>query len=96
LWRLSVPSTTGPLPLAGTPLIEWGGAQRWLRGEADAALVREVARKAGGHATLFRDGDRAAGVFSPLPAPLAAIQRRLKTAFDPHGVFNRGRLFPDL
>ena len=24
------------------------------------------------------------------------IQQRLKHAFDPHGVFNRGRLFPDL
>jgi glycolate oxidase FAD binding subunit len=95
LWRLSVPPTTGPLELPGAALIEWGGAQRWLRGELEAARVMEVAQVAGGHATLFRGGDRRS-VFTPLPAPLATIHRRLKTAFDPHGVFNRGRLLPDL
>jgi glycolate oxidase FAD binding subunit len=95
LWRLSVPPTTAPLDLPGATLIEWGGAQRWFRGERDAAQVRAVAQRSGGHATLFRGGDRA-GVFTPLPAPVAAIHRRLKTAFDPHGVFNRGRLLPEL
>ena len=96
LWRLSVPSTTAPLDLPGKTLVEWGGAQRWLRGDRDPAVVRDLARRAGGHATLFRGGDRAAGVFTLLPGPLAAIHRRLKDAFDPHGVFNRGRLLPDL
>ncbi|MGE0673986.1 MAG: glycolate oxidase subunit GlcE, partial [Methylibium sp.] len=51
---------------------------------------------AGGHATLFRGGDKAAGVFTPLSAPLQRIQRELKREFDPAGVFNRGRLYPDL
>jgi glycolate oxidase FAD binding subunit len=37
LWRLSVPSTTGALVLGGDQLIEWGGAQRWLRANGDAA-----------------------------------------------------------
>jgi glycolate oxidase FAD binding subunit len=96
LWRLSVPPTTVPLGLPGETLIDWGGAQRWLRGAWDPAVLREQARKVGGHATLFRGGDRAAGVFTPLLGPLAAIHRRLKDAFDPHGVFNRGRLLPDL
>jgi glycolate oxidase FAD binding subunit len=95
LWRLSVPPTAGPLDLPEATLIEWGGAQRWFRGERDAAQARAVAQRAGGHATLFRGGDRA-GAFTPLPAPMAAIHRRLKTAFDPHGVFNRGRLLPEL
>jgi glycolate oxidase FAD binding subunit len=96
LWRLSVPSTTPPVDLPGNTLIEWGGAQHWLCGEYEPRLLREAAQRAGGHATLFRGGDRNAGVFSPLPGPLAAIHRRLKAAFDPHGVFNRGRLLPDL
>ncbi|MDR3685028.1 MAG: glycolate oxidase subunit GlcE [Geothrix sp.] len=96
LWRLSLPPTTPPLDLPGDSLIEWGGAQRWLRGELDATALRDRARRAGGHATLFRGGDRTSGVFTPLPEPLAAIHRRLKAVFDPHGVFNRGRLFPDL
>jgi glycolate oxidase FAD binding subunit len=95
LWRLSVPSTTVPLELPGETFLEWGGAQRWLRGDRDPLALRELARRAGGHATRFRGGDRA-GAFTPLPAPLAVIHRRLKEAFDPHGVFNHGRLLPDL
>jgi glycolate oxidase FAD binding subunit len=95
LWRISVPSTTPPLDLPGATLVEWGGAQRWLRGDHDPSALRDLAGGAGGHATWFRGGDRVAGVFTPLPKPLAALQRRLKATFDPHGVFNRGRLFPD-
>jgi glycolate oxidase FAD binding subunit len=96
LWRVSVPSTTAPLNLPGTTLIEWGGAQRWLRGAGDPRVLRDAVCKAGGHATLFRGGDRTAGVFTPLSGPVAVIRRRLKDAFDPHGVFNRGRLLPGL
>jgi glycolate oxidase FAD binding subunit len=96
LWRVGVPSVTPPLGLGAT-LIEWGGSQRWLRG-GDPAAIRAAAEKAGGHATLFR-GDpvlkAAAGVFQPLSPPLARIHRNLKTAFDPHGVLNPGRMYPD-
>jgi len=96
LWRLSVPSTRASLTLLEHTLIEWGGAQRWLRGDWEPVQLRELAQRAGGHATLFRGGDRVMGVFAPLPAPLADIHQRLKSAFDPHGVFNPGRLLPDL
>lgn len=55
---------------------------------------------AGGHATLFRavsvDEARMAGVFHPLSIPVAAIHRRLKNEFDPEGVLNPGRMYPDL
>ncbi|MBN9422526.1 MAG: glycolate oxidase subunit GlcE [Candidatus Accumulibacter sp. 66-26] len=100
LWRLSVPSLTPPLDLPGAQLIEWGGAQRWLRGgeAATPAAIRQAAQRAGGHATLFRAGagERSVSdVFQPLSAPLARIHRNLKTAFDPHGVFNPGRMYPD-
>ena len=98
LWRLSLPSVTPPLDLPGAQLVEWGGAQRWLRGVQDVARLREAAAKAGGHATLFRGGSgdlRAGGVFAPLPAPLMEVHRRLKQSFDPYGVFNPGRLYPE-
>jgi glycolate oxidase FAD binding subunit len=95
LWRLSLPSAAAPLELAGAPLIEWGGALRWLRSRADAATVRAAAAAAGGHATLFRGGDKAAGVFAPLAPALARLHRELKAAFDPAGVLNPGRLYPD-
>ena len=96
LWRLSLPSTAAPLDLPGAPLIEWGGAQRWLKSDAPAATLREAAARAGGHATLFRGSDKSAGAFQPLPAPLMAIHRNLKRNFDPQGLFNPGRLYSEL
>jgi glycolate oxidase FAD binding subunit len=92
LWRLSVPATTAPLKLSGEQLLEWGGAQRWICTTAPAAVLREVAQAAGGHAVLFRSADKSAGVFAPLKPPLDRIQRELQRAFDPDGVFNPGRL----
>ena len=96
LWRLSVPSATPPLRLQGEQMIEWGGALRWLHSHADARTVREAAKRAGGHATLFRGGDKAVGVFQPLAPALMKIHRELKREFDPQGIFNRGRMYPDL
>jgi glycolate oxidase FAD binding subunit len=95
LWRLSLPTIAPPLALPGTQLIEWGGAQRWLRSDADAATIRTAVSRAGGHATLFRGGDRDAGVFQPLAPAVHAIHRQLKNVFDPAGVFNRGRMYKD-
>jgi len=96
LWRISVPSAAPPLRLPGEPLIEWGGALRWLYSQADARTVREAAKRAGGHATLFRGGDKSVGVFQPLSPALMKIHRELKREFDPQGIFNRGRMYPDL
>ncbi len=96
LWRMSVPSVTPPLALRGEQLIEWGGSLRWLASNADARTVREAAARAGGHATLFRAPDKSAGVFTPLAPALAKIHRKLKQAFDPAGVFNPGRMYPEL
>ncbi|MBK1681071.1 glycolate oxidase subunit GlcE [Rhodocyclus tenuis] len=103
LWRLAMPPTTpaladGGYGLSDETLIEWGGALRWLRG-GDPDAIRTAAADAGGHATLFRADAAlrsAVGVFSPLPPALAAIHRRVRNAFDPHGVFNPGRLYPDM
>jgi len=95
LWRLSVPSHTPPLELPGEQLIEWGGALRWLRSSAPARRIREAVARAGGHATLFRAADKSAGAFHPLAAPLLEIHRKLKLAFDPQGIFNPGRMYPE-
>lgn len=98
LWRLSVPSTTGALVLGGPQMIEWGGAQRWLRAGGDAATaqaIRRTAQACGGHATLFRGGDKGVGVFQPLAPALARIHARMKNAFDPARIYNPGRLMPE-
>ncbi len=111
LWRLSLPpasaaEVTAPLGV-GEPVVEWGGALRWLRGDFAAVRVREVASTAGGHATLFRPGVQGRaqegvqgapvdGVFSPLSDISLRLHRNLKHAFDPAGILNPGRLYPDL
>lgn len=95
LWRLSLPSTAPALELPGRQTVEWGGALRWLASTGDAAPIRARAAQLGGHAAAFRGGDRKGEVFQPLSAPLATVHRRLKQAFDPAGIFNPGRLYPE-
>ncbi len=93
LWRVSVPQTAEAIALPHPQLIEWGGGLRWVSGEVDALSIRSTAERLGGHATLFRGGDKAAGVFQPLPPALAKIHRRLKEAFDPAGILNPRRMY---
>ena len=96
LWRVSVPTVAAPLQLPGEQMIEWGGAQRLLKTGADAATIRAVAAAAGGHATLYKGGDKSVGVFQPLAPAVARIHRNLKNAFDPAGIFNPRRMYTDL
>jgi len=95
LWRLSLPTVAPPLALPGEQMIEWGGALRWLKTTADATTVRSVAANAGGHATLYKGGDKSVGVFQPLAPAVARIHRNLKNAFDPAGIFNPRRMYSD-
>ncbi len=98
LWRLSIKSTTRPLSFPGQQLIEWHGALRWLLCDdmADAEIIRQAAKAAGGHATLFRGNDARSQVFHPLDPGMMTIHRALKQKFDPAGIFNPGRLYPVL
>jgi glycolate oxidase FAD binding subunit len=96
LWRLSLPSTAPAMQLEGRQFVEWNGGLRWLKSGIDAAVVREAALRAKGNATLFRAEDRRASCIAPLAPVLERVHRELKAAFDPAGIFNRGRLLPGL
>ena len=96
LWRLSVPPTTPALALPGESLIEWGGALRWLKTDADASSIRAVTASTGGHAVLLRNGDQNGEIYQPLSAGLLHLEQRLKAAFDPAGIFNPGRLYAQI
>lgn len=100
LWRLSLPSTAPALALPYAPLIEWHGGLRWLWAPLSSqAQLRQAATDVGGNAMLFRAPDQdktgAAARFHPLTPVLAQIHQRLKAEFDPAGIFNRGRMYPD-
>lgn len=100
LWRLAVRPTAPPLTVShrlggDAQWIEWGGAVRWLISDRPAATLREAAKSAGGHATLFRGTAPHDGAFTPLAPALLAVHRNLKQRFDPRGIFNHGRLYPD-
>ena len=100
LWRLSLPQTAPVLDLPESPLIEWHGGQRWVRAEAKHAdQLRQVAREAGGHATLFiaayASDKGSVARFDALKPPLDRIHRNLKAQFDPAGIFNPNRMSKD-
>ncbi len=93
LWRVSLPQTAEAITLPHPQLVEWGGGLRWVSGELDVLSIRSTAERLGGHATLFRGGDKAVGVFQPLQPALLKIHRRLKQAFDPAGILNPRRMY---
>jgi len=83
--------------------LDWGGGLLWVAvratGDAGAAAIRQAIRgpdgNATGHATLLKASPglrRAIAVFEPQPAPLAALSRRVKDAFDPAHILNPGRI----
>lgn len=94
LWRLSVPPAGGwrvAAELAGEALYDWAGGLVWLLTEAEAPQVRAAAEALGGHALRLRGSGPA---FPPLAGPLAALNARVKAAFDPLEVLNPGRMAP--
>ncbi|MDE2402942.1 MAG: glycolate oxidase subunit GlcE [Burkholderiales bacterium] len=93
LWRISVPPTAAPLGLPGEQLNEWFGAQRWVCTAVPAATVHEVAARAGGHAQAFVSQPAQSLVHAASMSPLLRqLHQRVQHSFDPHGVFNTGRL----
>jgi glycolate oxidase FAD binding subunit len=93
LWRLHVPPAESALRLQAEPMIEWNGLQRWYA--LDSTAVRDAAAAAGGYATLFRHAGTGEAVFTRPDPPLLGLHASLKKVFDPGGILNRGRMYPD-
>ena len=99
LWRLSVPATAPvlTLPAGAQPLVEWHGALRWVQAPHSAGdALREAAHAVGGSASVFIAAgafpESAGGKFGLKSSALEHIHARLKTSFDPAGIFNPGRV----
>jgi glycolate oxidase FAD binding subunit len=83
--------------------LDWGGGLVWASvaevADGGAQAIRRAIRgpdgHGTGHATLVKGSPtlrRAVAVFEPQPAPLAALSRRVKDAFDPAHILNPGRM----
>ena len=98
LWRCSHQPTTERYgdDTTDNQLIEWGGALRWVKQEAD---LHAAAASHQGHATRYplnsSDGTTT-DIFQPLQAGILKLHKNLKQAFDPANIFNPGRLYSDL
>ncbi len=94
LWRISLPPGHPHLHIPGDWLFDWGGGQRWLLSDAAPEEIRSLVRDTGGHATWIQGAPEGAEIFqTPLP-PLMRLHDRIKRAFDPLRIFNRGRMYP--
>ncbi|API60233.1 FAD-linked oxidase [Tardibacter chloracetimidivorans] len=100
LWRVNVPPSKGSAVVAALRpsgarwMFDWAGGLVWVAFDGDPALVRTAAADAGGHALLVRGPASlraAVPTFHP-PAPgVAALEARVRRAFDPDGIFETGR-----
>ncbi len=93
IWRLSLPTQACP-DLSGETLIDWGGQQWWLRSDAPIKEIQFAAAKAGGHATLFKGGDRSGEVFHPLSDTMMQLHENVRLSFDPKRILNPGAQYP--
>ena len=106
LYRLALPAACRSITIPGAGdemILEWHGQQRWIRASGDEATfktIKALANSHGGHATRFRQGtnvDPSYQRFTLLSEQahskaLEAVQERLRSAFDPTGVFATKRL----
>ncbi|RLQ89347.1 glycolate oxidase subunit GlcE [Notoacmeibacter ruber] len=106
VWRISMkPSDAHEAVMAlrmeagASAFYDWQGGLAWVRmegGNTMSGLVRKAVQdNGGGHATLIRATDserRFAVPFQPLDKPLAILEKRVREAFDPQGIFNPGRM----
>lgn len=100
LWRVSVPAGRSPellealSPFGPRWLMDWAGGLVWLGLEGEGAPVRATAEALGGHAFLARAPEALrlrTPMLHPQPAAVAALETRVRRAFDPMGVFETGR-----
>jgi glycolate oxidase FAD binding subunit len=93
--RIALPQTCDDF-LPADQLIEWGGAQRWLRGNVSLDELRREVERRNGTACAYLGATEAESVFHPLNASMLALHRNLKVSFDPAAILNPGRLYPGL
>ncbi len=100
VWRAFVPPAAAAKVAAEIDpplwLADWAGGLLWIASVPGTDTVREVVRRAGGHAILLAADEETReriDVFEPEDPVRAGITRAVKAAFDPLGLFNPGRMW---
>jgi len=98
LWRISVPEFTEPMDLDGEWLLDWAGAQRFLKTDTDSAKIYAAALAAKGHASCYSSAEMTGTtpLFQPLTGAMLSLQKRVRDSFDANRLFNTGRYHPEL
>ena len=94
LWRISIAPATPMFDIPGRWLLDWGGAQRWLKTPAPASQIHEQAQTQGGHAICFRGTEKTDWL--RLEPKLMALHKKIRLAFDPYQLLNPHRFSPEL
>jgi len=92
LWRVNVKPQGRPIDHPGRSLIDWGGALYWIKADTSLKELADLVRPYGGQVTGFRSINQDED-FSGPEGSVLRLNRQLKNAFDPAGIFNPGRLF---
>jgi glycolate oxidase FAD binding subunit len=104
LWRVNVPPSGGCAvvralePLGARWYFDWAGGLIWIAFDGNPETVRAAAAAAGGHAMLVRAPAalRATTPFQhPRASGVAALEARVRRAFDPKDVFETGRFLDE-
>jgi len=95
LVSIDLPAATEDIILPGEQLLDWGGARRYLKTPLALENVRAAVHPLGGSVNLLHR-EQGKTYFQALSPPLMAIHQRIKASFDPKGIFNPGRLYPNL
>jgi glycolate oxidase FAD binding subunit len=95
LWRISVAPMSACVNSGHAQLIDWGGAQRWLKSDEPADVIRSRATALGGHAECYSP-DQEVATYQPLNPGLLALHQRFKASLDPAGILNPGRIYAEL
>ena len=86
LWRIVVPPATAALRISGLTLLDWGGAQRWLKSAAAPDEIAAQVAAVGGNAWRF--DERYARRRQDLSPARRVLEARVRQSFDPDGLFN--------
>lgn len=100
IWRVNIPPrnlftvVAALRPLGASWVADWAGGLLWVAFDGEADLVRNAAVGAAGHATLIRKNlsmRQQVPALHPQAPGVAALEERVRRAFDPLALFETGR-----